>query len=100
MRNPFIVNARVELFDADHGGRRGPVANGYSPHVIAGGAQGYARLLLAESEWIQLGAVSTVTLRLVGSDDFAREIKPEAVFAIFEGTREAGRGVVISVGLD
>jgi elongation factor Tu len=86
--------AELYLLDAKEGGRKRPIRTGYQPHLFVGATDVTATLELGEgSEHLDPGARAEVAFTL------ARPIalEPGVRFALREGGRTIGAGVVLKV---
>lgn len=91
------TRALVHLHSTEEGGRKTSIGKKYMPHLQIGGIDGYARFLLGEGVTMAPGVEMLIDLAIVGSPAFIAELRPGQSFAVHEGSREVGRGVIESI---
>lgn len=74
--------------------REHPAQNGYSPQLKIDGHRGYCKF--ESLNFIPFNSATLVTIHMVGSDDFMKAIKKDALFELHE-IEQVGSGKIIKV---
>lgn len=104
MNTIFELRAKVYLLKSEEGGRRSPVASGYSPGFDFGvvGSDGRKMqnggvMILEGREQLAPGEESVVRIRPLIPELIHAAVQPTLEFNVMEGGRAVGRGAILEV---
>lgn len=91
------IEAEITFLPTDHGGRSGPVFNGYRPQFYYDGHDWDARYEYLEQKQVQLGQKIVAYISFLSPHEHMDKIYPGMAFLVREGNRVVGYGAVTKI---
>lgn len=94
----YNFTAILSLLSTSQGGRKKPVFDHYRPSFSFGSRQHYSgEIIFPGSKELQPGSSATAQIKLLPSRHITEQLKPGAMFKIFEGEKVVGMGIINSI---